>query len=407
MDDEGRFAALSVDRIVNLGAYASPRTFVPTYNGLALLAGFYRIPTAHARVRGVFTNTSPTTVYRGAGRPEVVYACERLVDIAAHELGVDPVDLRRRNAVDAATGSENPFGATFGNADFRTAFERALQGIDHRGFAARHEASGATGLRGIGVSWFVENLHGPAKTKPAWLRADAAGERFEVVTGTTSNGQGHETAFLQVVADRLGLPLDALRYVQGDTATDPDGTGTGASWSATLTGSSLVLAAHAAIEQGRETAAELLEASTSDITYEAGAFCIAGTDRSAGWRDIFATRPAFTAEGHFDAYHEGYPVACHACECEVDPETGAVDLLRYVVAQDAGRLINPMIAAGQLHGGIAQGIGQGCSRRRDTMRHRGNSSPARSWTTRCRARATCRRSNARSWKDHRATTRWA
>ena len=358
--DDGRFVALSVDRIVNLGAYASPRTFVPTYNGLALLAGFFRIPTAHARVRGVFTNTSPTTVYRGAGRPEVVYACERMVDIAARELGIDPVELRRKNAVDAATGTENPLGATFGDADFRTAFDRALAGIDHAGFAARRTASRQAGrLRGIGLAWFVENLHGPAKTRPAWVRADAAGERLEVVTGTTSNGQGHETAFLQVVADRLGLPLDALRYVQGDTATVPDGTGTGASWSATLTGSSLVLAADAAIEQGREIAGELLEASVADIAYEAGGFGIAGTDRRVGWREIFAARPAFTAEGHFDAYHEGYPVACHACECEVDPETGEVRLLRYVVAQDAGRLINPMIATGQLHGGIAQGVGQG------------------------------------------------
>ena len=358
--EDGRFAALSVDRIVNLGAYASPRTFVPTYNGLALLAGFYRIPVAHARVRGVFTHTSPTTVYRGAGRPEVVYACERLVDIAARELGIDAVELRRRNAVQAATGAENAFGATFGNADFRTAFEHALRAIDHAAFASRREASRRAGrLRGIGLAWFVENLHGPAKSKPAWVRADAAGERFEVVAGTTSNGQGHETAFIQVVADRLGLPLDALRYVQGDTATVPDGTGTGASWSATLTGSSLVLAADAAIEQGRAIACELLEASAADVVYEAGRFGIAGTDRRVGWRDVFAARPAFSSEGHFDAYHEGYPVACHVCECEVDPETGAVDLLRYVVAQDAGRLINPMIAAGQLHGGIAQGIGQG------------------------------------------------
>lgn len=356
---DGRFLALSVDRVVNLGAYAAPRAFVPTHNGLALLAGFYRIPTAHARVRGVFTHTSPTTVYRGAGRPEVVYACERLVDIAARELGLDALELRRRNALRADTGPVNAFGATFGTARFGEVLERALDAIDHAGFSARRQASRAAGrLRGIGLAWFVENLHGPAKTRPAWLRADAAGERFEVVTGTTSNGQGHETAFLQVAADRLALPLEAFRYVQGDTATVPDGAGTGASWSATLTGSSLVLAAEAAIAQGRAIAAGLLEAAAADITYAAGGFAIAGTDQRVGWREIFAAQPGFTAEGHFDAYHEGYPVACHACECEVDPETGAVDLQRYVVAQDAGRLINPVIAAGQLHGGVAQGIGQ-------------------------------------------------
>jgi carbon-monoxide dehydrogenase large subunit len=356
---DGTFLALTADRIVNLGAYASPRTFVPTYNGLALLGGFYRIPAAHALVRGVFSNTSPTTVYRGAGRPEVVYACERLVDIAARELGMDPTALRRRNAIERTDGPVNGFGATFGDADFRTAFERALALVDHAGMQARREAARRAGrLRGIGLAWYVENLHGPAKTKPAWLRADPTGERFEVVAGTTSNGQGHETAFLQIVADRLGLPLDALAYVQGDTDTVPDGTGTGASWSVTLTGSSLVLAADAAIAQGRERAGELLEAAPDDIVYAGGAFRVAGTDRSVGWRDVFAAGARFVAAGHFDGYHEGYPVACHACECEVDPETGTVRLERFVVAQDAGRLVNPMIAEGQLHGGAAQGIGQ-------------------------------------------------
>jgi carbon-monoxide dehydrogenase large subunit len=356
---DGTFLSLTVDRIVNLGAYASPRTFVPTYNGLALLGGFYRIPAAHARVRGVFSNTSPTTVYRGAGRPEVVYACERLVDLAARELGMDPIALRRRNAIERTDGPVNGFGATFGDADFRVSFERALAMVDHAGMQSRREAARRAGrLRGVGLAWYVENLHGPAKTKPAWLRADAAGERFEVVAGTTSNGQGHETAFLQIVADKLGLPLDALSYVQGDTDTVPDGTGTGASWSVTLTGSSLVLAADAAIEQGRASAGELLEAASSDIVYSGGEFRVGGTDRRVGWREVFAAAPRFVAVGHFDAYHEGYPVACHACECEVDPETGAVTLERFVVAQDAGRLVNPMIAAGQLHGGVAQGIGQ-------------------------------------------------
>ena len=356
---DGCFLALSVERIVNLGAYASPRGFVPTYNGLALLAGFYRIPVAHARVRGVFTHTSPTTVYRGAGRPEAVYACERLVDIAARELGLDPLELRRRNALRETTVPHNALGATFGNAEFGATLESALRAADREGFAARRDASRRAGrLRGFGIAWFVENLHGPAAAKPAWLRADATGERFEVVAGTTSNGQGHETAFLQVVADRLGLPLDALRYVEGDTATVPEGIGTGASWSATLTGSSLVLAAAAAIERGRAVAGALLEVAPSDVDYAAGRFRVAGTDRHVGWREIFAAEPAFSVAGRFDGYDEGYPVACHACECEVDPATGEVALLRYVVAQDAGRLINPAIAAGQLHGGIAQGAGQ-------------------------------------------------
>jgi carbon-monoxide dehydrogenase large subunit len=360
LDAAGRFTGLRVERVVNLGAYASPRTFVPTYNGLALVAGFYRIPVGYARVRGVFSNTSPTTVYRGAGRPEVVYACERLVDIAAREAGIGGVEMRRRNAASTAGRRANAFGATFGDADFDGALSRVLELIGYDDMAARRTASRREGLlRGIGLAWFVENLHGPLATKPAWVRADASGECFEVVCGTTSNGQGHETAFLQVVADRLALPLESLRFVQGDTATVPDGTGTGASWSATLTGSSLVLAAEAAIRQGRNIAGALLEAAPRDIDYEGGVFRVAGTDRSVRWRDVFAACPTFVAEGHFSRYHEGYPVACHACECEVDPETGVVALRRYVVAQDAGRLINPEIARGQLHGGVAQGVGQG------------------------------------------------
>jgi carbon-monoxide dehydrogenase large subunit len=360
LDAAGRFTGLRVERVVNLGAYASPRTLVPTYNGLALLAGFYRIPVGHARVRGVFSNTSPTTVYRGAGRPEVVYACERLVDIAAREAGIAGVEMRRRNAAGAAGRRANAFGATFGDADFDGALARALELIGYDDMAARRTASRREGLlRGIGLAWFVENLHGPVATKPAWVRADALGRCFEVVCGTTSNGQGHETAFLQVVADRLALPLESLRFVQGDTAAVPDGTGTGASWSATLTGSSLVLAADAAIRQGRDIAGALLEAAPRDIDYEGGVFRVAGTDRSVRWCDVFAACPTFVAEGRFSRYHEGYPVACHACECEVDPETGMVALRRYVVAQDAGRLINPEIARGQLHGGVAQGVGQG------------------------------------------------
>jgi carbon-monoxide dehydrogenase large subunit len=176
--------------------------------------------------------------------------------------------------------------------------------------------------------------------------------------GTVSNGQGHETTFPQVVAARLGVPLESLRFVQGDTATVPEAIGTGASWSLTLMGSSLVLAADEAMRQGREVAAELLEVSAGDVEYADGAFRVVGTDRAAAWRDVFAARPGFTAVGHFEDYDEGFPVACHACEVEIDPDTGTVAVRRYVVAQDAGRIVNPLIAAGQLHGGVAHGLGQ-------------------------------------------------
>jgi len=354
LDREGRFLGLQVTRQVNLGAYTSPRTFIPTYNGLALLAGFYRMDAAYARVEGVMSNTLPTTVYRGAGRPEVVHACETLIDLAARELGMDAAHLRRRNAVEEnALPWVNALGAAFPVADFRQTIAQAK-----RMLAARPVPVRPGHLYGRGFSWFVENLHGPARARPAYLRASVDGEHLEVVVGTVSNGQGHETTLPQIVADRLQLPIEFLKFVQGDTATVPEATGTGASWSLTLAGSSLVMAADEAIRAGKEVASGLLEAGITDIAYERGAFVVAGTDRTAHWKDVFRVAPAFMAKARYDGYREGFPAACHACEVEVDPETGVVVLQRYVVAQDAGRLVNPLVAEGQLHGGVAQGVGQ-------------------------------------------------
>lgn len=360
LDAGGHILAVRAHRRVNLGAYASPRTFIPTYNGLELLAGLYRMGAAHIEVVGVLTNTLPTTVYRGAGRPEIVHACECLMDIAAGELGIDAVELRRRNGMARKeTPCVNALGLNIPDADFTTPFERALQMIGHGGFQERRESSRRAGReRGFGVSWFVENLHGPAHSGTAWLRAAADGQGFEVVVGTVSNGQGHETTFPQIVADKLGLPLASLRFVQSDTATVPQAIGTGASWSLTLMGSSLVLAAEEAISRGRVVASGLLEVGEADLEYARGAFRIAGTDRTITWKDVFKVDPGFSVSGKFDGYHEGFPVACHACEVEVDPETGVVELCSYVVAQDAGRIVNPMVAEGQLQGGVAQGIGQ-------------------------------------------------
>ena len=360
VDRDGRIRALRGFRIVNLGAYASPRTFIPTYNGLALLAGIYKMAAAYVQVEGVFSNTLPTTVYRGAGRPEVVQACESLIDLAAGKLGLDPLAMRRVNGLERSDHScTNALGASFLNVEFKPVFDKALQMIGHDGLPARREAARRSGrLHGFGVSWFVENLHGPAKTKPAWLRARGDQEGFEVVVGTVSNGQGHETSFTQIVADRLGMPIESMRFVQGDTDTVPEATGTGASWSLTLMGSSLALAVDDAIAKGKVVSSALLEVNVDDIEYAEGAFRIAGTDRLTRWRDIFRAVPGFTATGHFDNYHEGFPAACHACEVEVDPDTGVVALRRYVVAQDAGRIVNPLLAQGQLHGGVAQGIGQ-------------------------------------------------
>jgi len=360
VEDSGDIRALRVKRTVNLGAYASPRTFIPTYNGLALLAGLYRIRASYVMVEGVLSNTLPTTVYRGAGRPEVVHACESLIDLAARELSIDPVRMRQINGVGRSTAPwVNALGAEFPGSDFAAPLEKALAMIGYDDLPKRRENAAARGrLLGVGTAWFVENLHGPAKTRPAWLRARADGLGMEVVVGTVSNGQGHETSFVQIVAERLGLPFEFLHFVQGDTDTVPEATGTGASWSLTLMGSSLAMAADAAIAQGKSVVSGLLEVATGDIEYAQGQFRVAGTDRVAGWAEVFRAMPGFTASGNFDRYHEGFPVACHACEVEVDPETGVVSICRYVVAQDAGRIVNPMIAEGQLQGGVAQGVGQ-------------------------------------------------
>ncbi|MBI4182364.1 MAG: xanthine dehydrogenase family protein molybdopterin-binding subunit [Proteobacteria bacterium] len=370
LDEDGTFLAVRASTLVNLGAYVAPRAMVPTTNGLQMLCGPYRIAAAAAEVRGVFTHTSPTHVYRGAGRPEGAYVIERLVDAAARALGRDPAELRRRNLIPASALPHTiPMGGTYDGGDFPHVFEAALARADRPGFPARRAAAEARGrLRGMGLAVFVEHLHAKGHEDEAEIAIRADGTA-ELAVGSCSNGQGHETVFAQIAAARLGLPVAAVRVVQGDTARVRKGHGTGASRSLTLAGGAVVAALDGVIERGRGLAAALLEAAPSDVEFAAGRYRVAGTDRALalaevagaaeageGAPDGMAGPLAFTADHRAPA--DTFPCGAHVCEVEVDPGTGTVAVVAYTAVHDFGRLVNPMIVEGQVHGALAQGLGQ-------------------------------------------------
>lgn len=358
LDQKGRITAIEATRRLNMGAYVSSRGMVPVQNGLTHLTGVYAIPTAHVRVEGVFTNTAPTCSYRGAGRPENVYACERLIDMVARSSGMDPISWRRANLLKRAELPwVSPLGTHFDDQDFAGLLDAALAKLDHAGFEHRRAKAARSGrARGFGVALFAEELHGSHEPFPA--RIELVHDRLEVVVGTGSAGHGHETTFLQIVASRLGIPIEALVFRQSDTFRMAEGAGTAASWSLTLGGSSVQLAADAAVEKGQDIAEDLLEASRDDVRFEQGRFFVIGTDRSIGWKDIFNAVPNFAVSAVFNGTGQTVNSSCHACEVEIDLETGSWRLLDYAIAQDSGLVVNPMIFVGQLHGGLAQGLGQ-------------------------------------------------
>jgi aerobic carbon-monoxide dehydrogenase large subunit len=358
IDATGRMTAVEAVRRINMGAYASSRAMVPVQNGLTHLTGVYGVQAAHVRVEGVLTNTAPTCSYRGAGRPENVYACERLVDMIARRTGQDPIAFRRANLVHRSQMPwVSPLGTRFEQHDFELLLDSALESIDHAGFTARRARSAESEtLRGFGVCLFAEDLHG--SHEPIGARLEWTGERLDLIVGTGSAGHGHETTFLQIAADALAMPMDRLGFRQSDTARMAEGVGTAASWSTTLGGSSVKLAAEAAVKRGCDVAGGMLEASSGDIAFDEGLFRIAGTDRSVTWGQVFAAEPDFRVNGCFDGLGQNVPAACHACEVEVDRNTGACTIAAYAIAQDSGNVINPKIFEGQLHGGMAQGIGQ-------------------------------------------------
>jgi carbon-monoxide dehydrogenase large subunit len=369
--DEGlRFQALKVETIANMGAYLSNfAPEIPTLSGAVMLSGVYAIPAIHVSVKGVFTNTVPVDAYRGAGRPEAAYALERLVDVAARRLGVGPDELRRRNFIrPEAMPYRTPLGLTYDSGDFQRNMDDALRAARASDFAARRAEARRRGrCRGLGYAVYIEQSGFPPD-EFAELRFDPSGT-LTILIGTQSSGQGHQTAYAQLAAERLGLPLDKIRVMQGDTAAVGFGRGTGGSRSLPVGGAALADAAHKLVAKGRRIAAHLLEAAEADVEFADGAFRIAGTDRRVGLAEVARAafnpaqlpaglEPGFAESGHFTPPAPTFPNGCHLCEVEIDPETGAVEILRYLVVDDFGTVVNPLLLRGQVQGGVAQGVGQ-------------------------------------------------
>ncbi|MGA1103034.1 MAG: xanthine dehydrogenase family protein molybdopterin-binding subunit [Pseudomonadales bacterium] len=383
MDSAGNFLAFKVKTIANMGAYLSTfASSVPTYLYGTLLAGQYRTPAIYVEVDSVFTNTAPVDAYRGAGRPEATYLLERIVTKAAVELGRDPADLRRQNFIGKDQFPyETPVALTYDIGDYEASLDKALDLADYAGFGARKEAAAAKGkLRGIGLSCYIEACGlAPSQVAGAlgagvglWesgeVRVNPTGS-ISVLTGSHSHGQGHETTFAQLIADKLGVPVDDVDVVHGDTGKLDFGLGTYGSRSLAVGGSALVNAADKVIEKGRLIAAHLLRTDPENIEFEAPVYQMKNSNESKTFQEIaFAAyvnhdypdnlEPGLAEKAFYDPGNFTYPAGTHICEVEIDPETGVTEIVQFVAVDDFGNLINPMIVEGQVHGGIAQGIGQ-------------------------------------------------
>jgi len=366
LDRDGKFLALTLDYIGNLGAY--PVSYAVLNNVTRMAAGVYDIPAVHVTVKGVATNTVPMSVYRGAGRPESNFAVERLIDLAADGLGIERAELRRRNIIaTAALPYQSPLGHRYDTGDFAANMATALRLADWDGFAQRRDAAKKRGmLRGIGIANYLETPTGFVDERTD-ITVLSEG-RVTAIIGTQASGQGHETSFAQVVAEKLGVGLDEVAILFGDTALAVLGGGTHSDRSMRLGGTILLRASDAIIERGKKLAAHRLEASESDIAFADGRYTVIGTDRSLSLYDAAAIgndprtpealRGPLSATSILNTRLHAYPNGAAACEVEIDPETGAVRVIRYVTVDDVGRVINPMIVEGQIHGGAAQGIGQ-------------------------------------------------
>ena len=373
LSKDGEFLALRVHTIANLGAYLSFLTPHSSTNNLGGLAGTYRTPAIYTKVRGVYTHTQPTAPYRGAGRPEASFAIERVIDCAAAEHGFDAVQLRQRNLI---SKNEMPFKTglvfTYDSGDFAANLQRAMVLADRDGFAARRAQSKAAGrLRGFGVANAIEIAGGPQGSpneEACELRFDSNGG-LTVLLGTHNHGQGHETVFRQIVVETLGVDPGKIAVLYGDTDMVLHGKGTFGSRSVTAGGAALLRAGAKIIARGRLIAAHLLEADSADIEFVDGHFRVAGTDKLLHIEDI--AKNSFTlgklpteldmglVESAIVSMKDAtFPNGCHACEVEVDVETGVVKVLNYVVVDDVGTVINPLLLKGQIHGGVAQGLGQ-------------------------------------------------
>ena len=364
LDAEGRFLAVRAEGFGNIGAYLGNAAMIPsTANVVKNMVGVYATPLIAVSSRVMFTHTTPVGAYRGAGRPEGNFFMERLVDQAAAEMGIDKVELRRRNHI-AALPYEAPSGMSYDSGDFANLLDRALEAADWDGYAERRRESRARGrLRGRGIGQYLE-VTAPPSSEMGGIRFEPNGD-VTIVTGTLDYGQGHATPFAQVLVDRLGVPFDRVRLFQGDSDQLIAGGGTGGSKSIMASGAAIVEASALVVERGRALAADVLEAAPADIEFEpghgagGGRFAIAGTDRSVGIMELAARDPAALSVQHIhEKAPSAFPNGCHVAEVEVDPETGVAEVVRYTMANDFGVLINPMLVEGQAHGGVVQGIGQ-------------------------------------------------
>ena len=380
-DKDNKITALKVDTIANLGAYMSLfSSSVPTYLYATLLSGQYVIPAIHANVRTVYTNTVPVDAYRGAGRPEATYLLERTMEIAARELGVDPAELRRANFI-RSFPYQTPVIMAYDAGDYDASLDAAMKAADWAGFATRRKEAESRGMkRGIGMSCYIEACGiapsaavgslgaGVGLWESAEVRVNAVGT-IEVLTGSHSHGQGHETTFAQLVSERLGVPIDSVSIVHGDTDKVQMGMGTYGSRSGAVGMSAIVKALDKVEAKARKIAAHLLEADESDIAIENGELKVAGTDKAVPWFQMALAaytahnlpdgmEPGLKETAFYDPTNFTFPAGCYICEVEIDPETGKTEIVQFVAADDFGNIINPMIVEGQVHGGIAQGIGQ-------------------------------------------------
>ncbi|MCW7543470.1 xanthine dehydrogenase family protein molybdopterin-binding subunit [Aurantimonas litoralis] len=381
LDADNKILGLKVDTVANLGAYMSLfSSATPTYLYATLLSGQYDIPAIHANVRAVYTNTVPVDAYRGAGRPEATYVIERTMETAARELGVSPAELRRKNFI-RSFPHQTPVIMAYDAGDFDATLDAGMQAADVAGFEARRaEAQSRGKLRGLGMSCYIEACGiAPSKAvgslgagvglwESAEVRVNPVGT-IEILTGSHSHGQGHETTFAQLVAERFGLPVDNVQVIHGDTDKVQFGMGTYGSRSGAVGMSAIHKALDKVEAKAKKIAAHLLEADEGDIVIENGEVKVAGTDKSLGWHEVClgaytghnlpdGMEPGLKEGAFYDPTNFTFPAGCYICEVEVDPETGTTEIVQFVAADDFGRVINPMIVEGQVHGGLAQGIGQ-------------------------------------------------
>ncbi|TIU34739.1 MAG: xanthine dehydrogenase family protein molybdopterin-binding subunit [Mesorhizobium sp.] len=380
-DKDNRITGLKVDTIANLGAYMSLfSSCVPTYLYATLLSGQYDIPAIHANVRTVYTNTAPVDAYRGAGRPEATYLLERTMETAARELGVTPAELRRKNFI-TSFPHQTPVILSYDAGDYNASLDAAMKAADYAGFTKRKADAAKRGkLRGIGMSCYIEACGlapsaavgslgaGVGLWESAEVRVNAVGT-IEVLTGSHSHGQGHETTFAQLVNQRFGVPIDSVSIVHGDTDKVQMGMGTYGSRSGAVGMSAIAKALDKVEAKAKKIAAHLLEADEGDIVIENGEVKVAGTDKSLPWFQVALAaytahnlpagmEPGLKETAFYDPSNFTFPAGCYICEVEIDPETGLTEIVQFVAADDFGNIINPMIVEGQVHGGIAQGVGQ-------------------------------------------------